>query len=66
MVVKEVGFGLAPDVVGRLFDAGVAAVDVAGVGGTSWTRIEGKRAPELWRTDVCEDLAEWGTHDDRD
>jgi len=60
VVVKEVGFGLAPDVVGRLFDAGVAAVDVAGAGGTSWTRIEGRRVREPWRADICQDLAEWG------
>jgi isopentenyl-diphosphate delta-isomerase len=60
VVVKEVGFGLAPDVVRRLLDAGVAAVDVAGAGGTAWTRIEGKRAREAWRADICEELAEWG------
>jgi isopentenyl-diphosphate Delta-isomerase len=60
VVVKEVGFGLAPDVVRRLRDAGVSAVDVAGAGGTAWTRIEGKRAREPWRAEVCEDLAEWG------
>lgn len=60
VVVKEVGFGLAPDVVRKLREAGVSAVDVAGTGGTAWTRIEGKRAREVWRADVCEDLAEWG------
>jgi isopentenyl-diphosphate Delta-isomerase len=60
VVVKEVGFGLAPDVVRRLREAGVSAVDVAGAGGTAWTRIEGKRAREPWRAHVCEDLAELG------
>jgi len=60
VVVKEVGFGLAPEVVRRLREAGVSAVDVAGAGGTAWTRIEAKRAREPWRADVCEDLAGWG------
>lgn len=60
VVVKEVGFGIAPDVVRRLLEAGVAAVDVAGAGGTAWTRIEGKRARDPWHADVCEDLVEWG------
>lgn len=60
VIVKEVGFGLAPDVVRRLLDAGVSAVDVAGTGGTAWTRIEGRRAREPWRAGVAGDLAEWG------
>ncbi|GAC1658070.1 MAG: type 2 isopentenyl-diphosphate Delta-isomerase [Candidatus Dormibacteraceae bacterium] len=40
VIVKEVGFGLAADVVERLFAAGAAAVDVAGAGGTSWSEVE--------------------------
>jgi isopentenyl-diphosphate Delta-isomerase len=60
IVVKEVGFGLAPDVVRRLLDAGVAAVDVAGAGGTAWTRIEGERAREPWRAELANDFSGWG------
>jgi isopentenyl-diphosphate delta-isomerase len=60
IVVKEVGFGLAADVVRRLLDAGVAAVDVAGAGGTAWTRIEGERAREPWRAELANDFAGWG------
>lgn len=40
VIVKEVGWGLAEDVVAALFGVGVAAVDVAGAGGTSWSEVE--------------------------
>lgn len=40
VMVKEVGAGIGPDVARVLFDAGAHAVDVAGLGGTNWTRIE--------------------------
>lgn len=41
--VKEVGCGLDELTVRKLVECGVAGFDVAGVGGTSWTWIEGKR-----------------------
>ena len=39
VIVKEVGFGLSADAAKRLQNAGVAMLDVAGAGGTSWTKI---------------------------
>lgn len=41
---KEVGNGLDPVTAKRLIEVGVAGIDAAGVGGTSWTWIEGRRA----------------------
>ncbi len=43
VIVKEVGFGLDPRDVELLVSAGVAAVDVAGAGGTNWATVEGGR-----------------------
>lgn len=43
VVVKEVGGGISRDVALRLFDAGAEYVDVAGSGGTSWSRVESLR-----------------------
>jgi len=39
VIVKEVGFGLSAAAAERLEKAGVAMLDVAGAGGTSWTKI---------------------------
>jgi isopentenyl-diphosphate Delta-isomerase len=60
VVVKEVGWGIAPRDVRALFDAGVAAVDVAGAGGTSWSEVERYRVAEPWRARVAAAFAGWG------
>src|SRR5262249_3967738 len=60
VVVKEVGWGIAPDAVRLLVDAGVSAVDVAGAGGTSWSEAERHRITEPWRARVASAFAGWG------
>ncbi len=60
IVVKEVGWGIGPRDVRALFDAGVAAVDVAGAGGTSWSEVERHRIEEPWRASVAAAFAGWG------
>src|SRR4051812_28063213 len=58
VMVKEVGFGLAGADVAHLRDAGVAAVDVAGAGGTNWALVEGRRDERSARVAAAFD--DWG------
>ena len=59
VVVKEVGWGLSADVVRLLAQAGVAAVDVAGAGGTSWSEVERLRGGDQMAA-VAAAFADWG------
>lgn len=58
VVVKEVGFGIDEADVELLHEAGVAAVDVAGGGGTNWALIEGQRDPAAGARAAA--FADWG------
>ncbi|MBX7099802.1 MAG: type 2 isopentenyl-diphosphate Delta-isomerase [Myxococcaceae bacterium] len=58
-LVKETGCGLAPDVVKRLTECGVRHLDVSGLGGTSWVRVEQLRSDGLAR-EVGAELSGWG------
>lgn len=58
VIAKEVGFGLGPQDVADLLDAGVAGIDVAGAGGTNWARVEGLRDNRAGR--VAAAFADWG------
>ncbi len=60
VIAKEVGWGISGEVARQLVDAGVAAIDVAGAGGTSWSEVEYHRAPdEHWRH-LARAFADWG------
>lgn len=59
IVVKETGCGLSPKSLVRLREAGVAAVDVAGAGGTTWPGVESLRG-SLRQRALGEALREWG------
>jgi isopentenyl-diphosphate delta-isomerase len=58
VVVKEVGFGWDASDVALLRDAGVAAIDVAGAGGTNWALVEGRRDERAGS--VAAAFADWG------
>ncbi len=60
VIAKEVGFGISEQVAKKLADAGVAAIDVAGAGGTSWTAVESRRAPTPELRALAERFWNWG------
>lgn len=59
VIIKETGCGISRAVGRALRDAGVAHVDVAGAGGTSWVRVEALRGDGDSRT-LGAALADWG------
>lgn len=57
VIAKEVGCGISGAVARRLCEHGIRIVDTAGLGGTSWARIEAARAGDV---DLGELFAGWG------
>lgn len=60
VVVKEAGWGISETVARELAGAGVAAIDVAGAGGTSWSEVEKHRARAGRDARVAASFAGWG------
>ena len=57
---REVCFGMSVDAAKRLIDCGVAGIDCAGAGGTSWAKVEALCAKTERRRDMGERFGEWG------
>jgi isopentenyl-diphosphate delta-isomerase len=60
VIAKEVGWGFSEQDARRLAEAGIAAIDVAGSGGTSWSEVEYHRAPTQFHAKVARAFADWG------
>lgn len=57
VIVKETGAGISGEVARRLLAAGVQVIDVAGAGGTSWSKVENLRRDDQ---DLYEPFNDWG------
>ncbi len=60
VIVKEVGWGLSRRAARQLIEAGVAALDVAGAGGTSWSQVEMHRSESAIDYQVAAAFRDWG------
>jgi isopentenyl-diphosphate delta-isomerase len=60
VIAKEVGNGISVAMAQKLIAAGVAAIDVAGAGGTSWAKVESERAENTQQRRLGMTFADWG------
>ncbi|MDY6938359.1 MAG: type 2 isopentenyl-diphosphate Delta-isomerase [Cyanobacteriota bacterium] len=60
VIAKEVGNGISARMAQRLIEAGVRAIDVAGAGGTSWSKVESQRAKDAKQQRLGMTFADWG------
>ena len=60
VIAKEVGWGISERTARLLNNCGVAAIDVAGAGGTSWSQVEMHRAPDEFTRQLAATFVGWG------
>jgi isopentenyl-diphosphate Delta-isomerase len=60
VIAKEVGWGFSERAARQLVEAGVAAIDVAGAGGTSWSQVEMHRAENEAQARLAAAFVDWG------
>lgn len=60
VIAKEVGWGISGRTAKILANCGVAAIDVAGAGGTSWSQVEMHRAPDELTRQLAATFVGWG------
>ncbi|MCL4530099.1 MAG: type 2 isopentenyl-diphosphate Delta-isomerase [Chloroflexi bacterium] len=60
VIAKEVGWGISERTAKLLANCGVAAIDVAGAGGTSWSQVEMHRASDEFTRELAATFVGWG------
>jgi isopentenyl-diphosphate Delta-isomerase len=60
LILKEVGSGISLPDVQTIIDHGIRFIDVAGTGGTSWSRIEHHRSQRLKKDNLGIVFQDWG------
>jgi isopentenyl-diphosphate Delta-isomerase len=60
VIAKEVGWGFSAKAAHLLAEAGVAAIDIAGAGGTSWSQVEMHRAESESQARLAAAFINWG------
>jgi isopentenyl-diphosphate delta-isomerase len=60
VIAKEVGWGISAQAARQLANAGIAAIDVAGAGGTSWSQVEMYRAKNPSQKRLAAAFVDWG------
>lgn len=60
VIAKEVGWGMSKRSAKLLSNCGVAVIDVAGAGGTSWSQVEMHRAPDEFTRQLAATFVGWG------
>jgi isopentenyl-diphosphate delta-isomerase len=60
VIIKEVGCGISENVARKLTEVGVAGIDVAGAGGTSWSEVERYRAHTETGNNIAATFTSWG------
>jgi isopentenyl-diphosphate delta-isomerase len=60
VIAKEVGWGISEAAARQLASVGVAGIDVAGAGGTSWSQVEMHRAKTESQRRIAAAFVDWG------
>ncbi|MGV8027151.1 MAG: type 2 isopentenyl-diphosphate Delta-isomerase [Anaerolineaceae bacterium] len=60
IIVKEVGWGISEHTAQQLQGTGIAAIDVAGAGGTSWAEVEKYRLESESARNIAASFRDWG------